>query len=431
MKNFKKKRFDVNKVLILLSIVVFGISFYFFYRVYYKYNTKNDTNSFEKKSNLIETVKNSYHEYVSVKDGAKLYVKEDGLYKEVSSMYGGIEYQLDNDYQVVDKYFKIKDSDFYLLYSDVIEIESLTVLNNEYKYYKNYVVYNENVVLNDSAKLYLNTDAYYLVTGGSYPIIVKDDDRVGIEYQNRLVYVLAEDILNTVSVDNTNQEITTEIGVLNYHYVISSSNENGEMDECQSSICITDTMFDKQMKYLSDNGYYAISLRDLELYIDGKIQLPKNSVSITFDDGWYMSRAIVILEKYQMLGTLFLIGSLASPSAYSSPYLEVHSHSWDMHTGNQCPSNVGRGGILCLDENVVLEDLEKSRKSLNDTTYFCYPFYDYNERAISLLKQAGFTMAFAGEKKDSKVRVGQDKFKIPRYVIVNYTTDNEFISYVS
>ena len=190
-------------------------------------------------------------------------------------------------------------------------------------------------------------------------------------------------------------------------------------------------MFDSHVKYLKDNGYYAVSMRDLELFIDGKVQLPEKSVSLTFDDGWYVARTIRILEKYQMLGTLFLIGSLASPNDYVSEYLEVHSHTWDMHKLGDCPSSVGRGGILCLDENTVLEDLKKSRESLNNTTYFCYPFYDYNDRAIELLKKAGFTMAFAGELKDSTVRVGQDKFKIPRYVIVNSTTMNQFIQYVS
>ena len=172
-------------------------------------------------------------------------------------------------------------------------------------------------------------------------------------------------------------------------------------------------------------------MRDLELFIDGKIRLPKNSVSITIDDGWYVERAIIVLTKYQMLGTLFLIGSLATPESFSSPYLEVHSHTWDMHTPGVCPSNIGRGGILCLDEQTILEDLRKSRESLNNTTYFCYPFYDYNERAIELLKKAGFTMAFAGEINDSTVRVGQDKFRIPRYVIANYTTMEQFINYVS
>ena len=40
-------------------------------------------------------------------------------------------------------------------------------------------------------------------------------------------------------------------------------------------------------------------------------------------------------------------------------------------------------------------------------------------------------MAFAGEKGDSKVRAGQDKFRIPRFVVVNYTTMNAFTNFVN
>ena len=70
---------------------------------------------------------------------------------------------------------------------------------------------------------------------------------------------------------------------------------------------------------------------------------------------------------------------------------------------------------------VVVEDLKKSRESLNNTTYFCYPFYEYNNHAIESLKKAGFTMALAGQIGDVKVRVGTNKFKVPRYVIYNTT----------
>ena len=42
-------------------------------------------------------------------------------------------------------------------------------------------------------------------------------------------------------------------------------------------------------------------------------------------------------------------------------------------------------------------------------------------------------MAFAGEYTGGKTKaeVGIDKFRIPRWVIVNYTTMDDFISYVS
>ena len=48
-----------------------------------------------------------------------------------------------------------------------------------------------------------------------------------------------------------------------------------------------------------------------------------------------------------------------------------------------------------------------------------------------MLKQAGFTMAFAGESRDSDnlVHVGSDKFNLRRYIIVINTTINDLNSY--
>lgn len=432
-RNGKGKRSKIrwNKILVLFSILFILISCVILYVCIKRSNDENNDGKEIANEVDLSLIRDGYHDYVTLNDGSSLYLKEDNTYKKISTVRGSVELALDSTYSIVDEYFKVLDSDYYVKYDEVSGIEALSPLSGEYKYYQNYVVYNENVELKDKAKLYVDDVNYYEVDGGSYPIIVKDSDRYGIEFNHHLVYVSASDVSSVIESQNTDMEHTDGLSVLNYHYVVSSSNENGELDECQQSICITDTMFDSHVKYLKDNGYYGASMRDLELFIDGKVQLPKNSVVITFDDGWYVSRSIMVLEKYQMLGTLFLIGSLASPTAYVSPYLEVHSHSWDMHKIGDCPSSVGRGGILCLDENTVLEDLKKSRESLNNTTYFCYPFYDYNERAIELLKQAGFTMAFAGELKDSTVRVGQDKFRIPRYVIINSTTMNQFIQYVS
>lgn len=430
-KDKRKKSSSHGKLLVGASILFILISCLMVVLWYQKHvEEDNNTEKIATKIDLAK-VKNEYHDFVKFQAGKGLYTKEGDKYIKVSTIHGNVEIELDSTYEVVDEYFKVFASDYYVRYDEVSAIEALTPVSGEYKYYKNYIVYNENVVLSDGAKLYVDDTSYYEVDGGSYPIIIKDTERYGIEYNNVLVYVGSDDVKEVVESSNTDLGHTDGLAVLNYHYVVSATDENGERSECQQSICITDTMFDSHIKYLKDNGYYGVSMRDLELFIDGKIQLPEKSVSLTFDDGWYVARTISILEKYQMLGTLFLIGSLASPDGYASPYLEIHSHTWDMHKLGDCPASVGRGGILCLDENTILEDLRKSRESLNNTTYFCYPFYDYNDRAIRLLQQAGFTMAFAGELKDSTVRVGQDKFKIPRYVIVNSTTMDQFIRYVS
>ena len=78
-----------------------------------------------------------------------------------------------------------------------------------------------------------------------------------------------------------------------------------------------------------------------------------------------------------------------------------------------------------------IEDLKKSREKLNNTTYFCYPFYEYNEYSIKMLKEAGFTMAFIGEstRSDNLVHVGSDKFRLRRFVIANITTINGLTDY--
>ncbi len=381
--------------------------------------------------NKLEKIQENYSDYVILKNKSNLYEKEKNTYQKVATIKGTVELSLDPNYIVEDEYFKIKDSNYYIKYTDITKIDNLSPLSGEYKTYSNYIPYNESIVLKNKAKLYLPDNSYYELEKGTFPLLIKNDDKYGIEFNHSLVYVSKEDVKEVINQENTEKKHTNAVSVLNYHYVVSDSNENGEKTECKQSICITDTMFDSHIKYLKENHFYATSMRDLELYIEGKIQLPEKSITLTFDDGWYVARTINILNQYQMLGTLFLIGSLANPNDYNSPYLEVHSHTWNMHKIGDCPSNIGRGGILCLDENTILEDLKKSRESLNNTTYFCYPFYDYNTRAIELLKKAGFTMAFAGELKDSKVRVGQDKYKIPRYVIVNTTSMDTFKKYVN
>ena len=85
--------------------------------------------------------------------------------------------------------------------------------------------------------------------------------------------------------------------------------------------------------------------------------------------------------------------------------------------------------LKCLDRNVLLEDLRKSRETLNGTKAFCFPFYEYNDYAISVLKEAGFEMAFIGAGR--RVTPGIDKYKIPRITIQRNTSLNTYINYVS
>ena len=66
-----------------------------------------------------------------------------------------------------------------------------------------------------------------------------------------------------------------------YHYFYSK--ENGEVSKNGNWLEVKD--FEAQLKYLKDHDYVTLRMQDVENFMDGKVQLPKNSVSITIDDG--------------------------------------------------------------------------------------------------------------------------------------------------
>lgn len=384
-----------------------------------KTNTKKENIKIEEKIDY--TI--NYSDFVRVNKDTIIY---DTNKKSIGKISINTIIELDNEYQIIDKYYKIKNTDYYINYEDVDPSEKEVFSNNEYKNYKNYIVYNENIKTKNSYKIYLSDNTYFEINNiDNYPIIIKDDNRYGVDFNNHLAYINKEDVQDVYENNNTELKHTNGIAVLNYHFTIDRTSDEGK--ECLQDICMDQTQVEEEIKYLYDNNFYATSMEDFYLFVTGKAQLPEKSVLITIDDGWYVARMKTILEKYQKIGTLFLIGSLASPNDYQSEYIEIHSHSWDLHTPGKCNGSHG-GGLLCLDENTILEDLKKSRESLNNTEVFCYPFYEYNNRAIELLKQAGFKMAFA--EGGRKAKVGDNLYLIPRYALNRYTSINTFKYYV-
>lgn len=412
----------LKKIMSILFIIIGFLITLFFYS---KISNSNNKNLNKKESTTTLNVDN-YNPYVRTKKDVKLYNINK---KEIGIISSNVDISLDDrDKNIDNKYYKLAGEDVYVYNSDIKATEKPTYGNNEYKFYKNYIAYNENVVTNKNYKMYYQDGSYIQIKkSGSYPIIIKKEDKYGIEYNNSLVYINKSDVSKTEVISNTSLPSASAVAVLNYHFTIDANSD--EAKECRQTICMSETQVDEEIKYLKENNFYTVSMEDLYLFLTGKIQLPEKSVAITIDDGWYLTRMINILNKYEKLGTLFLIGSLASPNDYKSDYLEIHSHTWDLHTPNVCPGSHHGGGLLCEDENAILEDLKKSRESLNNTEVFCYPFYEYNARAIELLKQSGFKMAFAGGSK--KAKPGDDLFAIPRYELSNATTLNRFMTMVN
>lgn len=357
---------------------------------------------------------------------AKIYNLVDGKYKKVGTIALGEYIKLVDTNIIDDKYLSVSGfgDDYYI---DVVDIDNS---NDVIKYddrYKKYIVFNENILTKDKTKFYndKNELVYSFDFGIELPIIIKEEDRYWVEYNNRLLYVKVSEVDDVIEANNTDQSNTDGIRVLNYH---SFYDENTDI-ECKTSICASDEQFKSHLDYLNNNHILTLKMKEVEMYIDGKIRLPK-SVLITIDDGFLAEVGIRLLNDYKLYGTLFLITSLYKVEDFSSDYVEVHSHGDNIHNQGDCPGGQG-GGIKCLPKDRLLDDLKSSRNKLGGSTVFAYPFYEYNEYSISILKEAGFTMAFVGEstRADNLIHVGSDKFRLPRFVVVDYTSMKDLDEY--
>ena len=226
-------------------------------------------------------------------------------------------------------------------------------------------------------------------------------------------------------------ENAKEIAVLNYHFFYDP--ESGET--CPDGNCKTVQDFEKELIYLKQNNYKALTMEEFTKWMYGEIELPARSVLITIDDGAMGTgthngnKLIPLLEKYQTHATLFLITGWWPIGNYSSPYLDIESHTYDMHEGNYCKGQPRGSKLLCSSKEQVFEDLTKSSEITGSKNAFCFPMYVYNDTTLQVLEEIGFKLAFVGG--DYKATRNNNKYQIPRYHIYRETTLDEFVNMIS
>ena len=416
----KVRKHKGKKFTILIIILFLGLLFFALYGNGY-FDNKELLN---KKKN--ESVCLNYNEYMVTNKVAILYDEEGN---EKGKIGDKVELSLNEDN--TNEMFNIGNLDgkYYIKCGDVEKVDELGALDERYK---NYIVFNENIVTNDVTNFYDDSDNLIYSINDSFdlPIIIKDDSKYGTEFDNKLLYVKKEDVKEVKENNNTELHNASGVVVLNYHAFYDENNEE-EKNNCTTVICHSMSQFRSHLDYFKENNILTIKVKELEMYIDGKLQLPK-SVLITIDDGVKSEHGVELLTEYKMYGTIFLITSWFDVDKfYKTEYIELHSHSDNLHELGDCPMGQG-GGIQCLSEEVIQKDLKASREKLGGTTYFCYPFYEFNDYSERMLKKAGFTMAFIGESSgDNLVHVNSNKFKLKRFVIVKSTTLSDFDRYFS
>ena len=362
-----------------------------------------------KDEKLLIKIKSNYNSVVKTIKNTKLYINDNGKYIESGSINKDVVLELESIDKISldNKYFKLLDSDYYVSYKDVAPTDN--TINKRYLNYIEFpieVTTKENIVYYDESFKELFT----IKSSVTSKVIVNLDDYYGISLLSRLVYVKKEDVSNVVEIDSS-EDMAESVPAILYHFIYL----NGDTG-CNDIICHSEEQIDSHFKFLADNNVFTLNTSEVLSFIKGEINLPKKSILITIDDGARAENFIPFLEKYGLNATLFLVSSWYSVSKFESSYLEIASHTHNMHTTGVCPTGQG-GGINCLPESEILNDLKLSRETLNNTKAFCFPFYEYSDYSINLVKEAGFEMAFIGG--STKIKKGIDPYKIPRYPILS------------
>lgn len=417
---------DKKKIIIIscvVGLILLGIAGAVGYKLY-----RDDVKRKEKEEKqLLSDIKNSYNDYVIAKNDAKLYVLENSEYKEIGTISKGNVINLEEISVSIDtKYFKILglDEEYYVSYKDVEKSEEVS----KNKRYLNYIKLDKEIVTKDATKFYVEENLVYSFNKSfTLPVYIIDNDKYYVEYDGMLMYVLKEDIEEEKTVQSSG-EYAKEIAVVAYHFVYDPA--NGE--QCDQVICHSVTQFNSHLDYIKNNNFFTPTMEEFNLFMDGKIRLPKKSVMITIDDGWYAHNASRLLTEHKLNGTVFLITSAYGKDYVATEYVEAQSHTDDMHTQGICPGGQG-GGIKCLDRQTILNDLRTSSEKLGGAIAVCYPFYEYNDYSISLVKEAGYKLGFAGYYAGGslKARVGADKYQIPRTTMGNESTVDYLASIIN
>ena len=372
-------------------------------------NVSNTRKSLIKDGDILIKIKSNYGSAVKTTKDTKLYINDNGKYKDVGNINKDniLELESIDNINLDNKYFKLLANDYYVSYKDVEPTdESIN------KRYLNYIEFPIEVTTKESVVYYDENfnEVFTINIPTTSKVIVNLNDYYGISLLSRLVYVRKEDISNIVEVDSS-EEIAEYIPAILYHFIYLDGDTS-----CNDIICHSEEQIDSHFKFIADNNVFTLNTSEVLSFIKGEINLPKKSILITIDDGARAENFIPFLEKYGLNATLFLVSSWYPVSKFSSPYLEIASHTHNMHTTGVCPTGQG-GGINCLPESEILNDLKLSRETLNNTKAFCFPFYEYSDYSINLVKEAGFEMAFIGG--STKIKKGIDPYKIPRYPILS------------
>jgi peptidoglycan/xylan/chitin deacetylase (PgdA/CDA1 family) len=187
----------------------------------------------------------------------------------------------------------------------------------------------------------------------------------------------------------------TTIPILMYHYVRTVADKK---DTVGINLSVTPANFAAQMKYLADNGYTTLTMREVHAILAGSMPLPPKPIALTFDDGYrdFYTAAWPVLKQYNFKATNYVVTTAIGLEPYMTwAMLQELDASGQVEIGAHTRNHLD---LRALGKDKRWDEIVGSKAILEEglghpVTTFCYPAGFYNAEALADVKRAGFLTA--------------------------------------
>ncbi|WP_114239478.1 polysaccharide deacetylase family protein [Dyella sp. C9] len=204
--------------------------------------------------------------------------------------------------------------------------------------------------------------------------------------------------------------------------------------EVYRSLYVSPAAFARQMSLLRTLGYRGVSMSDAMPYLRGE-QQGKVAV-ITLDDGYVdnLDSAVSTLHRHGFTATCYVVsGRMGQYNMWDADKLGVRKplmtaeqlrswHGAGMEVGAHTRTHVR---LSQCDDAQQRDEIAGCKAELEDrlgipVTQFCYPYGDYDDRAVGVAREAGYAAATTTHRGRAATGAATDLWRLPRIQVARH-----------
>lgn len=205
------------------------------------------------------------------------------------------------------------------------------------------------------------------------------------------------------------------------------------------SMTVAPKKLEEQVKWLKDNGFTFIPLKEAVEYLQGKrASLPAKSIVLTADDGWQSQYTYLLplVRKYNIPVTLFIYPETISHGKNAMTWdelkelqriglVDIEGHTYSHPNFKQEKKRLSPAAY----EKFVNTELANSKKILEEklgtkVTLLAWPFGIYDDYLEQAAQKAGYVMAFSIDHRTANKT--HKSMAQPRFMIVEPQSEKSF-----